>query len=135
MNKKIIKIRVRYGETDQMGIVHHSNYAQYFELTRIRWLENLGASYKKMEEEGIMLPVYEMKIKYKKPAFFDEIITVETSLEKIPTAKIVLNYVVRNSSKEILTQAQTTLVFTDAKTKKPMRCPEYILKLLNSEEK
>lgn len=135
MNKKIIKIRVRYGETDQMGIVHHSNYAQYFELARIRWLENLGASYKKMEEEGIMLPVYEMKIKYKKPAFFDEIITVETSLEKNPTAKIVLNYVVRNSSKEILTQAQTTLVFTDAKTKKPMRCPEYILKLLNSEEK
>src|SRR5690625_3761500 len=121
MNKKIIKIRVRYGETDQMGIVHHSNYAQYFELARIRWLENLGASYKKMEEEGIMLPVYEMKIKYKKPAFFDEIITVETSLEKNPTAKIVLNYVVRNFSKEILTQAQTTLVFTDAKTKKPMR--------------
>ena len=131
MKKHSIKIRVRYGETDQMGIVHHSNYTQYFELARIRWLENLGASYKKMEEEGVMLPVYEMKIQYKKPAFFDEVIEIETSLEKIPTAKIVLNYLVRNSSKEILTRAQTTLVFTDAKSKKPIRCPEYILNLLN----
>jgi len=130
MKKHQINIRIRYGETDQMGIVHHSNYAQYLEFARIRWLENLGASYKKMEEEGIILPVYEMKIQYKKPAFFDEVITVETSLEKLPTAKIILNYVITNQAKEILTTAQTTLVFSDVKTKIPIRCPDYILELL-----
>lgn len=130
MKKHYTNIKVRYAETDQMGIVHHSNYAQYFELARIEWLDNLGFSYKKMEEEGIALPVYEMKISFKKPAHFDEILTIETSLLEKPTAKITFNYVIRNSSDEILTEALTSLVFMDQKNQRPTRCPEYILKKL-----
>jgi len=67
------KVRVRYGETDQMGVVYHGNYAQYFEIARIEWLEQLGFSYKKMEEQGVMLPVVSLNTEFKKPAMFDEI--------------------------------------------------------------
>lgn len=124
------KLRVRYAETDQMGVVHHGNYAQYFELARIGWLENLGISYKQMEKDGIMLPVYEMKIKYLKPAYFDEILEIETFLITKPTVKIKIGYIIRNMKAEVLTEGETTLVFMDSEIKRPLRCPEYILERL-----
>lgn len=130
MKKHITNIKVRYAETDQMGIVHHSNYAQYFELARIEWLDNLGFSYKKMEEEGVGLPVYDMNISFKKPAHFDEILQIETSLVQKPTAKIIFRYIIRNAANEVLTEATTTLVFINQKTQRPMRCPQYILEKL-----
>ncbi|HLS29238.1 MAG TPA: thioesterase family protein [Flavobacteriaceae bacterium] len=126
MKKDYTKLRVRYSETDQMGIVHHGNYPQYFELARIRWLESIGISYKQMEKEGIMLPVYEMKIKYLIPAYFDEILEVETFLMEKPTVKIKIGYIIRNHKKETLTEGETTLVFMDSGTRKPIRCPAYI---------
>ncbi len=127
MKKHNTKIRVRYGETDQMGVVHHGSYAQYFELARIEWFDKFGLSYRALEESGVMLPVYELNIKYRKPAVFDEVLDVETVLHEKPTAKIHFDYTIRNAKGEILTQAETILVFSDMKTKKPMRCPKYIL--------
>lgn len=130
MKKYFTKLRVRYSETDQMGIVHHGNYPQYFELARIRWLENVGISYKQMEKDGVMLPVYEMKIKYLKPAHFDEVLEVETFLVEIPTVKIQIGYIIRNKQDEILTEGETTLVFMDSKTRRPIKCPDYVLEKL-----
>lgn len=124
------RIRVRYGETDQMGVVHHGNYAQFFELARIEWLEGFGISYKAMEAQGIQLPVYELKINYKKPAFFDDRLEIETILKDKPTAKIVFEYIVRNQQGELLTLGETTLVFTDIQYRRPIRCPDYVLKAL-----
>lgn len=132
MKKHLEYVKVRYGETDQMGVVHHGNYAQYLELARLGWLESFGVSYKKMEEEGIMLPVYEMNLKYKGAAVFDEVLQIEVWLKELPTAKITFVYEIKNAQGKLLTQAETTLVFTNAKTRKPIRCPEYILKLLNT---
>ena len=125
------EIQVRYGETDQMGIVYHGNYAQYLEIGRIEWLRNLGISYKQMEKDGIMLPVVELHLNYKKSACYDDVIQVTTQLKKIPTAKIEFEYKIENESGEILTTAETTLVFIDMKTNKPMRCPQYILDKLH----
>lgn len=127
-----IKFRVRYGETDQMGIVYHGNYAQYFEMGRIEWLRNLGISYKKMEEEGIMLPVISLNLNYKKSALYDDVIQVTTKLKKIPSAKIEFDYVIENEDGEILTLGETTLAFIDIKTNRPMRCPKYILDKLQN---
>ncbi len=110
-----------------MGVVYHGNYAQYLELARIEWLETLGISYKKMEEEGVMLPVYNLNISYKKSAVFDDEIKVETTLRKIPTASIIFDYKIFNKSEELLTVASTELVFINKKTNRPMRCPSYIL--------
>lgn len=126
-----IQIRVRYGETDQMGVVYHGNYALYLEMGRIEWLRKLGISYKLMEEEGVMLPVVSLNINYKKSACYDDIITVKTQLRNKPTAKIEFDYEVTNEAGEILTLASTTLVFIDMKTNKPTRAPEYILEAIN----
>ena len=123
-------VKVRYGETDQMGVVYHGNYPQYLEVARIEWLENLGISYKKMEENGVMLPVYDMRYSFLKPAFFDDLLTVKTTLRKIPRASIVFDYEIYNQNQELLTRAETTLVFVDMKTNRPTRCPQYILDLL-----
>mgnify|MGYP001950642211 CR=1 FL=1 len=82
------QIRVRYGETDQMGVVYYGNYALYLEAGRTEWLRKFGLSYKSMEENGIMLPVVSMSINYKKSASYDEIINVKTQLKKTPTVKI-----------------------------------------------
>lgn len=120
-------VKVRYAETDQMGVVYHGNYAQYLELARIEWLSALGISYKTMEEEGVMLPVYKLDITYKKSAVFDDEIRVQTSLREIPSARIIFDYKIFNKQEQLLTIASTELVFINRKTNKPMRCPSYIL--------
>jgi acyl-CoA thioester hydrolase len=125
-----IQFRVRYGETDQMGFVYYGNYAQYFEMGRTEWLRKLGITYKKMEEDGIMLPVMNLNINYLKPAKYDDLLTLKTILIKIPSAKIEFSYEVFNEENELLTTANTTLVFVNMKTNKPTRAPEYVLKKL-----
>ncbi|MBJ6369004.1 acyl-CoA thioesterase [Snuella sedimenti] len=125
-----IQIRVRYGETDQMGVVHHGNYALYLEMGRIEWLRKLGVSYKKMEDNGVMLPVVSMVLNYKKSAGYDEVINVKTQLKNKPTAKIEFDYIITNKKGEILTTANTVLVFVDKETKRPVKAPKYILDAL-----
>lgn len=125
-----ISFRVRYGETDQMGVVYHGNYAQYCEIGRVEWLRSLGISYKSMEENGIMLPVVSLRLNYKKSAVYDDLITVETKLKKTPSVKIEFDYVIYNEKQEVLVEANTVLAFINMKTNKPMRCPDYILEKL-----
>ena len=125
-------VKVRYSETDQMGVVHHGNYAQYLELSRIEWLEKLGISYRSMEENGMMLPVYEMSFKFLKPAFFDDKLKIVTRLKKLPNVKIEFSYEIYNQHKELLTTASTTLVVMDSKTRRPVKCPEYIIEKLEA---
>ncbi|MBU2940638.1 acyl-CoA thioesterase [Lacinutrix sp. C3R15] len=122
-----IFIRIRYGETDQMGVVHHANYALYLEMGRTEWLRTFGISYSEMEKQGVMLPVISMALKYKKSAYYDEVIKVKTQLKKIPSVKIEFDYVITNEADEILVEASTVLAFINMKTKRPMKCPDYIL--------
>ena len=121
------KIKVRYGETDQMGVVYHGNYAQYLEIGRLEWLTALGVSYKEMEANNVMLPVVSLSINYKKSACYDDVLTISTTLLKRPTASIEFNYEIHNSSGELLTTAHTKLAFINMKSNFPMRCPQYIL--------
>ncbi len=130
MLSNLIQFRVRYGETDQMGYVYHGNYAEYFEMGRLEWLRKLGISYKKMENTGIMLPVISLNINYKKPAKYDDLLTLKTKLTKKPLARIEFEYELFNEDKELLTTAKTTLVFIDMKTNRPTKAPEYLLKKL-----
>jgi acyl-CoA thioester hydrolase len=130
MKKASTKIRVRYGETDQMGVVYYGNYAQYLEQGRTEWLRELGFSYRWMEENNIQLPVTELHINYRLPARYDDVITVITTLQKIPTAKIEFIYEIFNEKKELLVTATTTLVFVDMLTQKIRRAPDYLIKKL-----
>ncbi len=121
------KIRIRYGETDQMGVVYHGNYSNFLEIGRIEWLRYLGVSYKQMELDGIMLPVISLSLKYKKSACYDDIICVKTILKKPPTATIEFDYEITNEEGEILTLGNTILAFINMKTNRPTRCPKFIL--------
>ncbi|GGK15131.1 thioesterase [Yeosuana aromativorans] len=127
-----IQIRVRYGETDQMGVVHHGNYALYLEMGRIEWLRKMGVSYKKMEEEGIMLPVISMTLNFKKPAHYDDVINVKTQLKNRPSAKIEFDYEITDEMGQIITTATVVLAFIDMKTNRPMRAPKYILDVIDA---
>lgn len=127
-----IQIRVRYGETDQMGVVHHGNYALYLEMGRIEWLRKMGISYKKMEESGLMLPVISMSLNFKKSACYDDVINVKTQLKKRPTAKIEFEYEITDEKGQIITTANVVLAFIDMKTNRPVRAPKYILDVIDA---
>lgn len=127
MIEKEIKIRVRYGETDKMGYVYYGNYATYFEVARVETLRSLGISYKKIEDDGVMLPVLEFKIKYFKPAFYDDELTIKTRITSLPGVRIHFEYETYNGDKVLLNKAETTLVFVDIKTGKPCNIPEDLL--------
>ena len=131
MNFNKISFRVRYGETDQMGVVYHGNYAQYLEIGRVEWLRALGVTYKSMEDNGIILPVIHLQIDYKKSAVYDDLITVETSLKKMPLVKIEFDYIIYNEKGDVLATANTILAFMDKKNNRPIKCPDYILDKLN----
>lgn len=131
MRSHEIKTRIRYAETDQMGVVHHGNYVHFIEMGRTEWLRALGFSYKEMEEMGVMLPVISIQITYKKSAFYDEVLTVRTTLKKLPSVKIEFDYVIFNESKEIITEANTILAFINMENKRPIKCPMYLLDKLS----
>ena len=131
MHKFEISFRIRYSETDQMGVVYHGNYPQFLEIGRVEWLRSLGISYKSMEENGIMLPVISLSVNYKKSAVYDDLITVVTRLKKTPTVKIEFDYEIFNEKGELLVEANTVLAFLDTQSKKPIRCPNYILEQLH----
>lgn len=131
MRQNLFSFRVRYGETDQMGVVYHGNYAQYLEMGRVEWLRTLGVTYRGMEENGIILPVISLQIDYKKSALYDDLLTVETRIKKSPLIKIEFDYRIHNEANELLVTANTVLAFMDKKTNRPIKCPDYILEKLD----
>ncbi|WP_370390861.1 acyl-CoA thioesterase [uncultured Winogradskyella sp.] len=126
------EIRVRYGETDQMGVVYHANYAIYFEVGRTEWLREFGLSYSAMEAEGIMLPVISLSINYKNSAHYDDRLKVITRLKKMPTASIEFDYELRKIDGDLLATGNTVLAFIDMKRNRPTRCPKYLLDKLQN---
>lgn len=117
------KIRVRYGETDQMGYVYYGNYPLYYEVARTDMIRKLGWPYKKIEESGIMLPVLSLNVKYIKPAYYDDELTIKTFVRKLPGVRIEFEYEVYNDNNELINKGDTTLVFVDMKTNKPTNAP------------
>tara|TARA_B100001287_G_C22318784_1_gene360657 strand:+ start:113 stop:517 length:405 start_codon:yes stop_codon:yes gene_type:complete len=124
-----ISIKVRYCETDQMGLVHHGSYINYFEEARIAWISDLGFSYSEMEKSGIILPVSKLNVSYLKPAYFDDNLIVNVELVEMPTSRLIFNYTIKNKD-EVVVTGNTVLAFLNKKTKRPIRCPDYMLKKL-----
>ncbi len=128
------KIRVRYGETDQMGYCYYGNYAQYFEVGRVEALRDLGLSYRKMEENGIMLPVSEFQVKYKQPAFYDDELTILTKITALEGCRLYFEYEIKNDEGKIISTASTTLVFVTKENMRPTSPPNNLLELLQNFE-
>ena len=131
MNTKVheIKFRTRYAETDQMGYIHHSIYAQYYEMGRIDWMNKIGISYKQMEKDGIILPVYTLNTKYFIPLTFDELITVKTYVKYLKGVRLAFGYEIYNEVGQKATEGEVVLVFagTDGKPVRPSK--EFVEKL------
>jgi acyl-CoA thioester hydrolase len=124
------QIRVRYAETDQMGYVYYGNYAMYFEVARVESLRAAGFSYKKMEEDGIIMPVLELHTQFVRPGKYDELLTVRTRIPEMPGIRIKFDYEVVNEKDETITKGWTTLTFLKKDSHRPCRPPQYLLDLL-----
>ncbi len=113
------KLRVRYGETDQMGYMYYGNYAEFYEVGRVEMRRSLGLTYSGMEEAGIKMPVMELKCKYLKPALYDEEITIKVIMDKMPGIRIFFRYELFNEKNELINIGETLLVFINMKTNRP----------------
>ncbi len=128
----LTNIRVRYGETDQMGYCYYGNYAQYFEVGRVEALRELGLSYKELEQKGIMLPVAHFEVKYIKPALYDDLLTIKTTITQLKGAQLFFEYEIHNEAQQLISQAKTTLVFVQKESMKPTSPPPAFTQLIES---
>jgi len=125
-------IEIRYGETDQMGVVYHGSYPAFLEIGRIDWLLQMGFSYAKMEKEFCVLPVITLSINFKKSLYFGDTLHLETSLVKVPQVKISFEYELFNKEGDLIGTANTMLAFLNKETMKPMACPPDLLAVIKS---
>jgi acyl-CoA thioester hydrolase len=121
------QIRVRYGETDQMGYLYYGNYAQYYEVGRAEAIRALGISYKMLEEiHGILMPVMSLEMRFVRPALYDELLTVRTTLREMPVENIVFHMEIFNERKKLVNGGRVKLCFVEAKTNKTILTPIYL---------
>ena len=124
------KLRVEYHHTDQMGIVHHSNYVKFFEAARTEWLRAAGLTYAEMERRGVMMPIVEVNIKYRQPAYYDELISVTAFVDELPMARMHFRYEIRGEDGRDIASGTTTLGFIDKVTRRPQRAPIWLMEVL-----
>ena len=124
------KIRVEYHHTDQMGIVHHSNYIKFFEVARTEWLRAIGLTYAEIERRGVMMPIVDVAVKYRNPAVYDELISVTAFVDALPMARMTFRYEVRGEDGREIASGSTTLGFIDSVTRRPMRAPQWLLEVI-----
>ncbi len=124
------KLRVRYGETDQMGYMYYGNYAEFYEVGRVEMLRSLGLTYSGMEASGIMMPVLELNCKYLKPALYDEEITIKVIMNEMPRIRIHFKYELYNEKQELINIGETLLVFINMETNRPCIAPQDFLNKL-----
>ena len=119
-------LRVRYAETDQMGVVYYGNYPQYYEVGRVEAIRALGMSYKNIEEKGIIMPVSKMNIKYVLPAKYDELLRIVTIVKEIPDKRITFKCEIYNENNDLINFGEVTLAFIDTNSKKSIEIPAFI---------
>ncbi len=127
------QIRVEYHHTDQMGIVHHSNYVKFFEVARTEWLRAAGLTYAEMERRGVMMPIVDVHVKYRMPAYYDELIRVKAMVEQMPMARMTFNYKIHGEDGREIASGSTTLGFIDSVTRRPQRAPQWLMEVLERE--
>lgn len=125
-----VELRVRYGETDRMGYMYYGNYPELFEVARVEALRGLGFPYKTLEDEGVLLPVTELNVRYHKPAFYDDLLIVEAVIPVLPAVRLRFDYRVLGPDGSVLTEATTTLVFVDKASGRPRKAPQGLLDAL-----
>ncbi|MGA0030904.1 MAG: acyl-CoA thioesterase [Flavobacteriaceae bacterium] len=129
-NKGEIQLRVRYSETDQMGVVYHSNYLNYLELSRVEWLRDLGFSYAELEKNGVLLPVVHASLNYRSPARYDDLLRIESRVSEMGGSSIEFQSEIYNDRGVLLVEAVVRLVCIQSGTFKPIPVPSYLRELI-----
>lgn len=125
------QLRIHYALTDQMGMVYHGRYAEFFEIGRVEALRQLGISYKDIEQSGVIMPVTELQMRFIRPARYDDLVTIVTTLKEMPAHhKIVFHSEIYNEAEELLTSGHVSLYFIDAREMKKTSMPDIIKKSL-----
>ena len=125
-----VQVRVRYADTDQMGYVYYGQYAAYYEIARVEALRAIGMNYKALEEQGVMMPVWENHSYYMQPAQFDDLLTIKVTVKELPTAKMIFHYEFTNEAGQPIHKGETVLVFMNRETRKIMRAPKALVEAL-----
>lgn len=125
----VTNIRVRYYDTDQMGIVYYGNYARYYEIGRVEALRQLGLNYKDLEARGIQMPVYDLSSRFLRPAKYDDLLTIRVTIPQLPKTRLLFTYEVFNQDGLLLNTGQTTLVFVSADSGRPGLAPPDLVEL------
>jgi acyl-CoA thioester hydrolase len=127
------QVRVRYAETDQMDVVYHGNYAQYFEVARAEAIRELGYTYKDMEAMGVIMPIVELHVKFIRPAHYDDLLMIKTILKELPTDhRIEFHQEVYNEKEKLLTVGRVVLYFMNAETMEKTLMPSALLQKIES---
>lgn len=121
------QIRVCYGDTDMMGVVYYGTYARYYEIARTELLRAYGITYKEIEEAGVIWPVCSLNITYTKPAFYDDLLTVRTIVEEMPTVRFKIRTQIYNQHGELINHGEVVLISTSRETGRPIKTPEWLL--------
>ena len=124
--------RVTYADTDQMGVVYYGNYGRFYEIGRTEMIRGMGLPYLELEKEGIIMPVYSVEAKFRNVIRYDEMITIETIVKTLPTARIEFFNRIFNEEGILAHEAKVVLVFQDAKTNKVVKAPDRLIKVLES---
>ncbi len=122
----MFELRPRYGEVDQMGYVYHANYVTYCHQARNELLRKLGIDEIKLEKKHIILPVISFEIIYKKPAYYDEHITINTTIREVPKVRLSFEFEIKNKQNTLLGKAKSTVVFVDSQSRLPKSIPDFI---------
>jgi acyl-CoA thioester hydrolase len=131
--KHSCQLRVRYGETDRMGYCYYGNYAEFLEVGRVEAIRSKGITYKKLEEDGIMLPVLEFQIKYLAPAKYDDLLKIVTYISHLNGSRLYFTYEIFNEENKKLAEASTTLVFVKSETMKPTIAPDLFVSAITTD--
>lgn len=123
--------RVRYADTDNMGVVYYGNYLTILEVGRTEAMREMGLSYDEMEKRGILMPAVEAHMNYKKPAVYDDLLTIETVADRFPKARIKFKSQIFNEAGDLLAEGYVVLGFVSKKTGRPTRCPQFLTELLS----
>ena len=125
------QIRVRYGETDQMGYLYYGNYAQYYEVGRAEMIRSVGITYASMEKEyGTLMPVMSLNMRFVRPALYDELMKVKTTLRELPGSTITFHHEIFNEKNKLVNGGSVKLCFVDAASNKSIKAPEFLLEKL-----
>lgn len=126
------RYRILYADTDQMGVVYYGNYAKFYEIGRAEMVRDMGYSYKMLEDSGAFMPIATMSCKYRGSLYYDELITIETTVKEIPQARMVFYHNIYNAKDILVHTAEVTLVFLSKETMRPVRAPEALVKVMKS---